>query len=322
MFNWGFVGSVGISVKVARELVGSEEQRVAAVYSRNFKHCEKFAKKFNCKPCKSFEEMLNDPEIDGIYIATPHYYHFRYSKMALEKHKPVLCEKPLNLNLKSSEILFDLAKQNNTYFCEAMWTWFNPTANQVKRWIDEGRIGKCATFTGDFSLPTLIFTKKKRLSDNKLGGGAMYDLGVYPICYAYRLFGYPDEIISTGKIKNNIDEKNEIIFKYKSGLECKITSSLLNIGNNSAVIKGDLGTIKIPAMFHESRKAILNGQVKEVYKDLENIKLYERELLFACREIKNGQIESVYMSAKHSLDVMKIMEEVKKQIQLSYELEN
>ena len=143
MFNWGFVGSVGISVKVASELVGSEEQRVAAVYSRNFKHCEKFAKKFNCKPCKSFEEMLNDPEIDGIYIATPHYYHFRYSKMALEKHKPVLCEKPLNLNLKSSEILFDLAKQNNTYFCEAMWTWFNPTANQVKKWIDEGKIGKC-----------------------------------------------------------------------------------------------------------------------------------------------------------------------------------
>ena len=96
--------------------------------------------------------MLEDKRINAIYVATPHRFHYSYSKKALEKHIPVICEKTLTLNLKSAEELFEIAKKNNTYFVEAMWTWFNPTAYKVKEWIDNNKIGKVKIFKRDKSL--------------------------------------------------------------------------------------------------------------------------------------------------------------------------
>lgn len=318
--KWGFIGSKGITVTVANDIKNNKDQEIVSVYSPNFKHCEEFAKKFNCIPCKSFEELV-ETGVEAIYVGTPHSYHYLYAKKALEKGIPVLCEKSFTLNLKSSEELFEIAKKNNTYLVEAMWTWFNPTANKVREWINDGKIGKCISFSGDFSIPSLYFVPKKRLYDVSKGGGALYDLGVYPVTYAYALFGYPDKIIAKGKIKNNVDNWNDIIFEYKNGLKCHITSAISKFGHCSVKIIGEKGTIKVPFMFHEARKATLKGEQKEVFKDKEKINLYEREFVLTSKEINDGLKESNYVPMKQTLDVMKIMEEVKKQIGLNYKLE-
>lgn len=318
MFRWGFVGSVGISVKVANELSHSKDQKVLGVYSKHFEHAESFANRFKCKAYKSFLDMVNDPEIDGIYIATPHGFHYYYSKIALENHKPVLCEKTLTLNYETAKELFDLAEKNNTYFAEAMWTWFNPTARKVREWVQEGKIGKCTVFNGDFSLASILIYRKKRLYDLSLGGGCLFDLGVYPVTYAYCLFGYPDSIEAKAKMIKGIDYKVKVIFNYNDGRKCKVTCSFLNVGNNSAIVKGEHGTIKAGPVIHETRKAVLKNGKVEKFVDDENINLYERELLLASQEIMDKKIESAFVPKQQTLDVMKILEEIKSQIGLNY----
>ena len=319
MFNLGFVGSQGIAVTVAKELKNNKDIKVVAVYSRNFKHCQEFSKKFGATPYKSYEEMLLDKNIDCIYVATPHRFHYLYSKKALEKHIPVICEKTLTLNLKSAEDLFETAKKNKTYFVEAMWTWFNPVAYKVKEWINNNKIGQVKLFKADFSLPSIYAAKKFRLTDRNSGGGSLYDLGIYPVTYAYRLFGYPKNIKATARMKRDIDFSLKVEFEYENGTKAILTSAINKIGLINAKAIGTEGKITLPIMFHAARKAKLKSKNgNQVYKDKEPIKLYEREFVMAAQEIQEGLIESRFIPSKATLDVMKILEEIKSQINLQY----
>ena len=319
MFNIGFVGSQGIAVTVAKELKDNKDINIVAVYSRNFKHCQEFSNKFGAAPYKTYEDMLEDKRINCIYVATPHRFHYLYSKKALEKHIPVICEKTLTLNLKSAKDLFDIAKKNNTYFVEAMWTWFNPTAYKVKEWISNNKIGQVKTFKADFSLPSIYAARKFRLTDRNSGGGSLFDLGIYPVTYAYRLFGYPKSIKATAHMKRDIDFALKVEFEYENGVKAYLTSAIDRFGPINAKAIGEEGKITLPFMFHAARKAKLKSKNgNEVYKDKDPIKLYEREFVLASQEIQEGLIESRFVSSKSTLDVMNILEEIKSQISLQY----
>ena len=319
MFNIGFVGSKGIAITVAKELENNKEIKIAAVYSRSFKHCQEFSNRFGATAYKTYEDMLEDKRINCIYVATPHRFHYLYSKKALVRHIPVICEKTLTLNLKSAEDLFNTAKKNNTYFVEAMWTWFNPTAYKVKEWLDNNKIGQVKTFKADFSLPSIYAARKFRLTDLNSGGGSLYDLGIYPVTYAYRLFGYPKTIKATAKMKRDIDFSLKIEFEYENGIKCQLTSAINHLGLCNAKVVGEEGVIKLPFSFHSARKAVLkNKNGKEVYQDREPIKLYEREFVVATSEISEGLFDSRFVPSKATLDVLSILEEIKKQIGLNY----
>lgn len=317
MFRWGFIGSKGIAIVVANEIFKNKELTISAVYSKNLDHAKDFAKKFNCISYASFERMIEDRQFDALYIATPHRFHFHYAKIALENKIPVLCEKPLTLSIKSTEELFKISKENNVYLAEAMWTWFNPTANVVKSWIDGHKIGGLTKMRADFSVPSIV-SFKPRLLDNKLGGGSLFDLGIYTVTYAYRLFGYPDEIISSAFMRNGIDLNCKVIFKYKNKLECTLTSNFITLGKCDIKIVGDNGIIRVPGLFHSARKAKLINKNSERYLDKENIGLYEREFVLVSKEIKEGKTISNYVSDVDSINVMKIMEIIKQQIKLEY----
>jgi len=317
MIRWGFVGSKGIALTVANEVFKNKGFAISAVFSKNLEHAREFSKKYNCLAYASFERMIADKEFDILYIATPHRFHYQYAKIALEHKIPVLCEKPLTLNLDSTEKLYEIAKENDVYFAEAMWTWFNPTANVVKSWIDQNKIGKIKTMKADFSAPCLL-TFKPRLLENKLGGGSLFDLGIYPITYAYKLFGYPDEIISKALIKNEIDLSCKVIFRYKNGIECILTSSFILPGTCDVKIVGENGTIHVPGTFHNARRAKLTGVNHTEYADKENITLYEREFVLVSKEITSGRKVSSYVSDSDSINVMKILETIKSQIKLVY----
>lgn len=318
MFRWGFVGSAGIAVTVAKELKRNKDFKIVAVYSKNFEHCKKFSKRFGATPYKTFEDMLADKKIDAIYVATPHTYHYYYSKRALEKHIPVICEKTLTLNLASAQELFKIAEENHTYFVEAMWTWFNPTAYKVKEWIDQNRIGQVKTMKADFTVPSLYISRKERLFSPERGGGSLYDLGVYPVTYAYRLFGYPSKITAKGKLKNGIDISCRVEFEYENGIKCVLTSGFNKIGLVNATIKGSEGSIRVPTCFHSARSARLSGKDELTYRDAENLKLYEREFVKAAQEIKAGLMKSELVKPEDTLNVLKILEEIKNQIGLAY----
>ena len=135
MFNWCFIGTGQIARKVAKELVTNPGHTIVSVFNRTKAKAEKFAKIYNSTVYESALEAINDPRVDGVYIATTNETHFYFAKLCLENHKPVLCEKPITGNTKELKELIKLSQENNTLLKEAMWTWFNPVSNKVKEWI-------------------------------------------------------------------------------------------------------------------------------------------------------------------------------------------
>ena len=161
MFNWCFIGTGKIAKKVAKQVVTNDGHKIVSVYNRTKSKAEKFAKKYNSTVYESSLEAINDPRVDGVYIATTNETHFSFAKLCLENHKPVLCEKPITGNSKELEELIKLSKETNTMIKEAMWTWYNPVANKVKEWIKEERIGKIISVDCIFNMPIFGYNKTK-----------------------------------------------------------------------------------------------------------------------------------------------------------------
>ena len=200
-FNWCFIGTGKIATKVAKEVMTNPGHAIVAVYNRTKKKSEKFAKKYNSTVYESALEAIKDPRVGGVYIATTNETHFSFAKLCLENHVPVLCEKPITGNAKELAELIKISNETNTFLKEAMWTWFNPVANKVKEWIKEERIGKILSVDCIFNMPIFGYNNAKgRYISPARYGGALLDLGVYPVRYVYELFGKPNSIKSRGKL--------------------------------------------------------------------------------------------------------------------------
>ena len=314
-FNWCFIGAGKIAQKVAKEVVTNPGHAIVSVYNRTKSKAESFAKIYHSTVYESALEAINDPRVDGVYIATTNDTHFSFTKLCLENHKPVLCEKPITGNAKELEELIKLSRENKTFLCEAMWTWFNPIAKQVKEWIKENKIGAIKKVDCRFNVPLFGYKKKgSRLSNVNRYGGALLDLGVYPVRYIYELFGVPHSIEAKAKLYNGVDVVNisEFIYYDKTA---KVSSRMDRFNGEYCFIVGEVGVIKVP-FFHMASKAILTYEgEKIVVKDKE--KKFARQFLSAANDIKMGKLEGE-ISLESSLDVMKIMDEIRKQIGVKF----
>ena len=317
-FNWCFIGTGKIARKVAKELMTIEGHKIVSVYNRTKAKADKFAKKFNSKVYESALEAINDPHVDGVYIATTNETHFSFTKLCLENHKPVLCEKPITGSSKELEQLISLAKENKTFLCEAMWTWFNPVAKQAQNWIKQNKIGKVTSVDCRFTAPMFGYKKKdSRLSRLDKYGGVLLDLGVYTVRYVYELFGKPLNIKSKGKLYHGVDVFNESAFIY-DGFVASVSSRMDMFTGEYCLIKGENGSIKIP-FFHMASKAILkNKEGKQVFHDRKY--KYARQFEMVAEDIKAGKLES-QISLQSSYDVMQLMDEIRKQIGVIFLIE-
>lgn len=312
-FRWAFIGAGNIANVVAKDSI-CDGANIVSVWNRSPKRKEKFAQKFHVSPYESALEAINRDDVDGVYVNVVHSKHYDFVKLCLENKKPVLCEKALTLNYKQAKELFDLAEKNNVYFSEAMWTWHSPVAKQVKKWIKENRLGKIISVEGSFGYPMLLVNHNKRLTDINLGGGAILDLGVYCIRYAYELFGIPKNISCKGKVKNGADLDDLIVFEY-DGFNAVLRCSFTNFRGHYFKIVGEKGYIKVPA-FNMAHKAIIKTDKKEsfVFKG----RLFSEQFKEVEKEILSGNINPVNVTKESSLDVMKLMDECRKQIGVIY----
>ena len=311
-FNWCIIGTGKIAKKVAKELVTNPGHRIVSVFNRTKKKAAAFAKKYNSQVYDTALEAINDPRVDGVYIATTNETHFEFAKLCLENHKPVLCEKPITGNAKELEELIKISEQNKTFLKEAMWTWFNPVANQVKSWIKEERIGKIISVDCIFNMPIFGYNKAKgRYISPARYGGALLDLGVYPVRYVYELFGKPKSIKSKGKLYNGIDLFNVSTFEY-DGFTAKVSSQINALVGEHCHIVGEKGTIKVP-LFHMASKAVLKTKdgKKAVFKDKQ--KKFARQFRKVAEYIK-GEKPNDLVTLESSVAVMEIMDEIRKQI--------
>ena len=320
-FKWCFIGTGSLANTVASQILKSGKHQVVTCYSRNKKTSDEFADKYGAKSFSSAEEAISSEDVDAIYVVTPHNSHHMYAKMALNLGKPVFCEKPFTVTFEDTEELISLAKEKNLYLCEAMWTWFSPTANEVKKWIDENKAGKITSADFRYHIRTVQY--KGRHTDPKRAGGALLDITIYPITYAYRLWGLPDKIESSATIKNGIDLNDSIVFTYKNGLKVNISASISDyLGLETMKIKGDKGTIKAPFFHAYNGVTFKSGFHKETFKgDGPKINSYIDEFNAVADDIRKGRKESSMVPLKATADVMKLLDNIREQIGLNYETE-
>lgn len=318
-FRWCFIGTGSLAKTVAAQLNKSGRHEIVSCYTRNFEKGTAFAKKYGGTAYDTAEKAITAEGVQGVYIVTPHNAHYRYAKTALSLGKPVFCEKAFTVTAEETDELIALAREKNLFLCEAMWTWFSPAANQTKKWIDEGKLGKIhsAKFTYHMDLTAAA----KRVHDPKRAGGALLDITVYPITYAYRLWGTPERIESRGVIKNGIDISEEILFTYP-GFKVHISASMADFkGFEKMSIQGENGEIKA-TLYHAFNGVTYKKSLfkKEVFKGKgPKMNSYLDEFDSVAREISEGRTESSMVPLKATSDVMHILDEIRAQIGLHYD---
>lgn len=315
-FRWAYIGSGNIAYSTANDITKGNHI-ITSVYGRNAEKAKAFAEKYNAVYYDDFDKAVSADNVDAVYIATPHTAHVDYAVRAMKSGKPVLCEKPVGVCLNDVQILINTAKSENIYFCEAMWTWFSDVALTVKKWVNNNEIGDINNVVINYMFPGILMPKTSRVLMPETAGGALLDVGIYPITYCYNLFGFPENIICSGKIKNGIDISETVILEYK-GFKCTLNMSLCRLKEN-CVITGSKGKIVLPSFFHMASKAVLkNENGRQVFNGKTD---YLTEFTRAAEEIKQGKKESDYILFNSTADCMKIMDECRRQMKLVYPFE-
>ncbi|HSD06691.1 Gfo/Idh/MocA family oxidoreductase [Flavobacterium sp.] len=317
--KWGIVGLGNIAQQFASELQLIESAEIYAVASRNIDKAQDFANEFKCpKAYGSYDELFQDTEVDILYIATPHDSHAELTIKALENNKNVLCEKPLALHYKDVEQMVATAKKQNKFFMEAFWTRFNPSMQETLEHIRNGAIGEVKYVNADFSIK-FENPDNTRMTDMKLGGGALMDIGVYPLFLAYLILGIPKEILAKSQFySTGADAQTSIILQYENA-QAVLHSSFLYTCNVDATISGTKGRINLdPLWFMTESYSLTQGDQKTKFDKptLGKGYTYEIEECHAC--LRANKKESDLWSHQNSLELAKIIEDVKTQIGLQY----
>ena len=317
-FRWCFIGAGDLARTVANQLNKSGRHEVVSVYTRNYEKGKAFAEKHGAKAYPTPEEAMTAEGVDGVYIVTPHSSHYKYAKMAIELGVPVFCEKAFTVTAKETDELIALAKEKNVYLCEAMWTWFSESANKTKEWIDAKKIGR--VHSADFSYHVRTIDKKGRHTDPKRAGGALLDITIYPVTYAYRLWGTPAAIESVGVIKEGIDHSEKIVFTYPD-FKVSISASIADFkGLEKMTIKGENGEITAP-FYHCCNGVTYKKSLfkKETFKGKgPKFNSYLDEFDAVAEDIRAGRTESKMVPLKATSDVMHILDKIREQIGLEY----
>ncbi|WP_276380836.1 Gfo/Idh/MocA family protein [Flavobacterium sp. H4147] len=311
--KWGIVGLGNIAHQFAADLLLIEDAQLIAVASRDLSKAKEFAEKYKApKAYESYDLLFNDPEVDIVYIATPHNSHAELSIKALENNKHVLCEKPMALSYKDAERTIEVSKKHNSFFMEAFWTRFIPSVQDVLQKINDGNIGKVNYIKADFAFYGSE-TEHKRLFDKELGGGALFDIGVYPLFLSYLLLGKPNEVLAKAiKHANDIDLQTSMILQYESA-QAILHASIVSDSDMKAIISGTLGRIELNApWFVADGYSLFKNEEKEAVFTLPTLgKGYSHEIIECHTCIRNNQIESKLWSHQNSLDLSRIVEEVR-----------
>jgi predicted dehydrogenase len=319
--KWGIIGLGNIAHKFANDLVLVEDAELAAVASRDADKSKEFAEIYQCnKAYSSYDEIINDNEIDILYIATPHSSHAVLTIKALQNNKHVLCEKPIALNYDDALQMINASKNNNKFFMEAFWTRFNPSFREAFSIIKKGEIGEVKYINADFAFyADNLDGIGNRKTDMNLGGGSLLDIGVYPLFLCYMVLGIPIEILAKSNFhQTGADLQTSMILQYENA-QAILHSSFVSTSNLKATINGTKGRINLNTLWHEAQSYTLTLNNKEEEFSLPTKGkgfTYEIEECHHC--IKENRIESKLWSHQNSLDLIKIVDQVRNQIGLEY----
>ncbi|MEI9907464.1 MAG: Gfo/Idh/MocA family oxidoreductase [Actinomycetota bacterium] len=323
-FRWGIMGTGGIAKAFAKDLQLAPGHVVAAVGSRSLTTAEEFASPYpGCTPHGSYESLVNDPNVDAIYIATLNPYHSPNALLAISAGKPVLCEKPFALNAREASEMIEAARKSNLALVEAMWTRFLPHIHQLRKILSSGVLGEIICVEADHG-QALEERNIPRLALLENGGGGLIDLGVYPISFAHLVLGAPKKISASALFSNEgVDSQTSAIFDYESGAQAIVSSNMRGRTPCRAVISGTLARVEIDRTFYRptTMRVVTKDEVVTEYpNNYEGHGLREQAIEFA-RVVRAGEMESPLLTWDETLAVMNSMDEIRKIIGLKYPME-
>ena len=319
----GIIGAGKIAAIMADTISRMRGAEMYAVASRNMDKAMEFASIHHVtRPFGSYEDMLSDPAVELVYIATPHPFHFEHAKMCIDAGKPVLVEKPFCVNAKEAEELLSYAKKKGVFITEAMWVRYMPMAGTIKKLLKDGVIGTPKMIMANLSYPMLT---KERLIKADLAGGALLDVGVYALTFA-DLFksSEVDDIHAVAVLaKEGVDAHDSITIRYKDGSMAVLNTSMQTVGDRKGIIQGTEGVMIIENINnYESITVFDKDYKKKLFKKApRQITGYEYEIEACKKAIKWHKKECSEMSHETTMLIMKQMDEIRKQIDLKYPFE-
>ncbi|GMV93038.1 MAG: oxidoreductase [Candidatus Hydrogenedentota bacterium] len=319
--RWGILGTGDIARQMAEDLRLVEGAELRAVASRTEPRARQFAGTHQIPfHYGSYEALVDDPAIDVVYIATPHVRHCADTLLCIAAGKAVVCEKPLAMNAREAQRMVDAAREAGVFLMEAMWTAFFPAIQWGLGALGDGVIGTPRFVSADFSYAATL-GPESRLFNKELGGGALLDIGVYPVALADMVFEIEPERIATTwtRGETGVDVASGIIFDYPASGRAVLSSSLLYDAPQDAVIAGDDGYITFPGRFSQpdSCRIVAKGEVSERIFDREGYGYhYEARDVVEC--LNRGRTESIWAPLDATLRVMRTLDRIREQWGLRY----
>ena len=321
-FRWGVIGPGRIARQFAVDMKVVEGADVYAVASLS--GAEKFVHDFEVPVAyDSYEALVQDPKVDGIYIATPHSFHFENAQLCLQAGKAVLCEKPLTVNARQAQSLVKLANENQVFLMEALWTRYLPLYTEVRKLLDEEVIGEIVAMQSTFCFKS-IKDKNQRWLNPELAGGTLLDLGIYPISVSQWVMGdNPVEIQSQAALgSTGVDIVLAANLKYASGAISQFTTSFIHKARNDFAIYGTKGNIILDEPFWGGKKGAVTAGARHLHLDRPFRSYgFEYEIEEAVRCIREGRLESPSMTHADSLANLQLMDTIREQVGVEYPFE-
>jgi predicted dehydrogenase len=320
--RWGILGTGGIAHAQTKDLkvLGSP---VTAVGSRTQERADAFAATHDIPRAHgSYEQLVADPEVDVIYVATPHPMHADDAVLALEAGKHVLVEKPFTVNAAEARRVVDLAHERGLVALEAMWTRWLPHMVRVREILAAGTLGEVRTLLADHT-QKLPSDPAHRIQNPDLGGGALLDLGIYPVSFAWDVFGAPQSVLthSSPTPQTGVDRQTAIVLGYEGGRQAVLHTALDTAGPNRAAILGTEARLEIDGVWYTPtsfRVIAPDGSVLESYES----EVEGRGMQFQAAELESlvaaGALDSDILPSAQSVAIVETLDEVRRQIGLRY----
>jgi dihydrodiol dehydrogenase / D-xylose 1-dehydrogenase (NADP) len=321
--RWAILGAGKIAHKFAQDFATTSNAELVAVASRDMHRAKEFSDQYNIPNTFTYEQLYKSNLVDVVYIATPHNFHYEQCLSCMENGKAVLCEKPVTINDGQFKSLVTLANKRKVFFMEALWTYFLPSLLKAKEWIENGRIGKLKLIQADFGY-AMEFNPAGRLFNPHLAGGALLDLGIYPVAFsAFFLGGKPDSVKASAYLgKTNVDETTSILFQH-SGISSVLFASMAIKSINKGYLFGEKGYIELPDFFKAFSAGLYSSDHKliESFHDERTTWGYNFEIQHVTDNIAKGILESNVVTHDRSNEIQELMTEIRRQIGLVYPME-
>ena len=319
-YRWGILAPGTITNKFVAGLAIIPDAVLYAVGSRDKRRADEFAQKYGFeKAYGSYAELVADPLVDVIYVATPHPYHEEAAVLCMKNGKAVICEKPIAVNARQTERMVRCARENNVFLMEAMWTRFLPTICKTRELIASGAIGNVRHVCADFGFRTAV-NPEGRLFAPALGGGSLLDVGVYNLSFCSMIFGkQPDDVQSHMVIgSTGVDEECSLLLKFKEGRSALLYSAIRVSTPQDARIYGEDGRIELLNYWHGNNIVLYSNNEKQEFNLPFTASGFQFEALEVMRCLSEGLKESPIMPLDESLSVMKIADRIRKENKLKY----